>query len=330
MMQVQTIRGPIDVTQLGRTLSHEHLTAGGAGMERFPSIYDEAEGVAANLEALRRLREAGIDSLIDLTPFDLGRQIGLFQRVAEADTGVNIICATGVYRWVPMYLRMRDPDDIAEHFLRELRDGIEGTGIRPGIIKLAWDLEHRDTVGRAGFTTRDALERTARGAARAAKAAGVPISCHTLAADELGTPLLDLFQDEGLDLRAVTIGHSNDTTDLEYLLRLAARGATIGLDRYFPMAPEDERTRRAALALALIKAGYAEQLCLSHDASPFYRFGTMPSNPECWLLVPREEVPWLREHGAGDDDIDAVLRRSVVATFEAAARMASDPVPAGR
>jgi phosphotriesterase-related protein len=329
MTQVQTIRGPIEVAQLGRTLSHEHLTAGGAGMEKYPWIYDEAEGVAANIEALRRLREAGIDSLIDLTPFDLGRQVGLFQRVAEADTGVNIVCATGVYRWVPMYLRMRDPDDIAEHFLRELREGIEGTGIRPGIIKLAWDLEYRDTVGRAGFTTRDALERSARGAARAAMAAGVPISCHTLATDELGTPLLDIFQDEGLDLRAVTIGHSNDTTDLDYLTGLAARGATIGLDRYFGMAPDDERTRRSALALSLIKAGYAEQVCLSHDASPYYRFSSqMLANLDCWLLVSNEEVPWLREHGATGDDIDAVLRRSVAATFTAAARMATSAAPA--
>src|SRR5262249_29015712 len=148
--------------------------------------------------------------------------------------------------------------------------------------------------------------------------------------DGLGTPLLDLFQDEGLDLRAVTIGHSNDTTDLDYLLKLAARGTTIGLDRYFMMAPEEERTRRAALALSLIQAGHAEQVCLSHDASPFYRFGTMPSSPECWLPVPREEVPWLRDHGASEDDIDAVLRRSVAATFEAAAQMATNAVPASR
>jgi phosphotriesterase-related protein len=165
--------------------------------------------------------------------------------------------------------------------------------------------------------------------ARAAKAAGVPISCHTLATDELGTPLLDIFQDEGLDLRAVTIGHSNDTTDLDYLKGLAARGATIGLDRYFGMAPDDERTRRSALALSLIEAGYAEQVCLSHDASPYYRFGSlMPANLDCWLLVPNEEIPWLRDHGANEDAIDAVLRRSIAATFAAAARMAASAAPA--
>lgn len=330
MATVQTIRGPIDARELGQTLSHEHLTAGGAGMERLPWIYDEARAVAANVAALRRVKAAGIDSLIDLTPLDLGRQISLFQRVAEADTGVHVVCATGVYRWVPLYFTRREPDEIAEHFLRELRDGIEGTGIRPGIIKLAWDLEHRLTHGRPGFTPRDMLEKTARGAARAAKAAGVPISCHTLATDELGTPLLDIFEDEGLDPRAVTIGHSNDSQDLDYLTRLAARGATIGLDRYASLYPEEERVRRAGLALALVQAGYAEQVCLGHDSSPYYTMGGDMSggaaSEECWLMVPEFEAPWLRAHGATDDDIDAMLRRSIVATFDAAARMATGAV----
>jgi phosphotriesterase-related protein len=327
MATVQTIRGPIESEQLGPTLSHEHLTAGGAGMERLPWIYDEADAVAANVEALRRLKAAGIDSLIDLTPLDLGRQISLFQRVAEADTGINIVCATGVYRWVPMYFLRREIDEIADHFVRELRDGIEGTGIRAGIIKLAWDLEYRLAEGRAGFTPRDGLEKTARAAARAAKAAGVPISCHTLAADELGTPLLDIFEDEGLDLRAVTIGHSNDSQNLDYLTGLAARGATVGFDRFGALYPEEERVRRAELALAMAQAGYAEQVCLGHDGSPYMRLGAMGPNPDCWLQVPTFEVPWLREHGASEDQIDAMLRRSVRATFDAAAAMA--PTTAG-
>jgi len=288
-------------------------------MERYPWIYDANDALSINLEALGRAKAAGIDTLIDLTPMDLGRQPALFQSVAEADTGVNIICATGVYRWVPMFLGFRDPDEIAEHFLHELRDGIDSSGIRPGIIKLAWDIEYRNEVARQG------LERAARGAARAAKAAGVPISCHTLATDALGTPLLDLFQEEGLDLRAVTIGHSNDTSDLDYLKGLCARGATVGLDRYFARSPAEEKERRNGLALALARAGYAGQVCLGHDASPYYRFGNFPGNPGCWLAVPQTELPWLRAQGLGQDQVDAMMRRSVPATFESAARMAATP-----
>jgi phosphotriesterase-related protein len=322
MSTVQTIRGPVDSASLGWTLSHEHLTAGGAGMQSFPWIYDEADAVKANLDALRRARDAGITSLIDLTPFDLGRQITLFEKVAEADTGVNIVCATGVYRWVPMYFLGRPVDDIAEHFLREIQDGIQGSAIRAGIIKVAWDQEYQLSDGPEGATVRAGLERTARAAARAAKAAGVPVSCHTLAARELGTPLLDIFEDEGLDLRAVTIGHSNDSADLSYLRRIAERGAVLGLDRYSRLRGDDELARRAGLALDLARAGLAGQVTLGHDGSPYYCFGSRPPGTDataCWLPVPEFEIPWLREHGATEEQIDGMCRRSVQSTFEAAA-----------
>jgi phosphotriesterase-related protein len=325
MTAVQTIRGPIDSSELGWTLSHEHLTGGGAGMQQFPWIYDENDAVTANIAALRRVKDAGVSSLIDLTPFDLGRQASLFERIADADTGVNIVCATGVYRWVPMYLLRRDPDGIAEHFLKELEGGIAGSSIRPGIIKLAWDQEYKLNDGPAGGTVRSGLERTARGAARAAKAAGVPISCHTAALDELGTPLLDIFQDEGLDLRAVTIGHSNDTSDLGYLTRIAERGAVLGLDRFFEGSGPDELARRAGLALALAQAGFAEQITLGHDASPFYCFAPRDPNADtsaCWLPIPQIEIPWLRDNGASAEQIEAMTTRSARSTFEAAAAMA--------
>ncbi|MDA0365676.1 MAG: hypothetical protein O3B31_03240 [Chloroflexi bacterium] len=320
MSTVQTIRGPIESSALGVTLSHEHMGPGAAGMERIPGLFDEEFVLKADLAALAKARAAGIQSIIDLTPFDLGRQISLFAKIADADPGVNIVCATGVYRWVPFYFMGADVDAIAEHFLREIQDGIEGTGIRAGIIKLAWDLEYRLDEGGA-FSPRGLLEKTARAAARAAKAGGVPISCHTRAVDRLGEPLLDIFTDEGLDLRAVTIGHTNDSQDLDYITGLAKRGATVGLDR-FSQAAEDYVAQRAGIALALAQAGYAAQTSLGHDAAPLMFLGfTRPPNEDCWLLVPEVEVPWLRAHGATEAQIDAMLRGSIRATFEAAAAM---------
>jgi len=325
MSTVQTIRGPVDSAALGRTLSHEHLTNGVSGMERIPGLLRREEMVDRCVEALERVRRDGIETVIDLTPFDLGRQVWLFEQVAER-TSVNVICATGVYRWVPPIYFGWDEDEIAAHWVREIRDGIEGSNVRAGIIKIAWDLEYRLHEGPARFTPRGQLEKTARAAARTAKATGVPISCHTRAVDELGTPLLDLFEDEGLDLRAVTIGHSNDTQNQRYLRSLAARGATVGLDRFFQTS-EEYVAQRSAVALGLVQAGYAEQVCLGHDATPAGLWGRWREerNPDCWTLVPEHEVPWLLSHGASEDDIDAMLRRSVRATFEAAARMAAAP-----
>jgi predicted metal-dependent phosphotriesterase family hydrolase len=61
-----------------------------------------------------------------------------------------------------------------------------------------------------------------------------------------------------VDLRAVTIGHSNDSTDMSYPNRVAARGALVGLDRYYRFGGTEEMARRAGLALALAQAGFAE------------------------------------------------------------------------
>ena len=316
---VQTIGGSVPSAELGRTLSHEHLTNGTPGMERIPGLLDRAEMIDRCLEALGRAHDAGIDSIIDLTPFDLGRQVWLFEAVAERSP-LNVVCATGVYRWVPVVYYGWDEDEIAAHFVREIREGIEGSQIRAGAIKLAWDLEYQLEQEAGRVSPRGMLERTARAAARASKATGVPISCHTRAVDELGTPLLDIFEDEGLDLRAVTIGHSNDTQDLDYLRGLAARGATVGLDRFFS-TEDDYVAERSAIALALARAGYAEQVCLGHDGSPAGLWGGWSDarRSDCWTLVPRHEVPWLLDNGATEDDVDAMLRRSIAATFEAAA-----------
>ncbi len=104
---------------------------------------------------------------------------------------------------------------------------------------------------------------------------------------------------------------------------MPSAGAVVGLDRFFSRE-DDYVAQRSGIALALIQAGFAEQVCLGHDATPAGLWGRWREerNPECWCLVPDYEVPWLRANGATDDDVDAVLRRSIRSTFEAAAAMA--------
>ena len=78
---------------------------------------------------------------------------------------------------------------------------------------------------------------------------------------------------------------------------------------------------RSAIALALAQAGYAEQVCLGHDGSPAGVWGGWAEarRSDCWTRVSLHEVPWLLANGASEDDVDAMLRRSIAATFEAAA-----------
>src|SRR5688572_9646016 len=111
MSVVNTISGPIDSSALERTLTHEHLTNGTGGMEHVLPM-DRDEMVRRSVAALARAKQSGIDSILDVTPFDLGRQIWLFERVAEEATDVNVVPATGVYRWVPAIYLAWDEDEI--------------------------------------------------------------------------------------------------------------------------------------------------------------------------------------------------------------------------
>ena len=161
MSTVQTIRGPIDSSALGRILSHEHFTNGMGGMEHVPGLLDREAMIDRSVRALDRARAAGIDGILDVTPLDLGRQVWLFEAVAERTTS-NVVAATGTYRWVPPYFFQWDVDEIAAYYLREIEDGIEGSRIRAGIIKLAWDIEYQLHDPNARVTPRGMLERTAR------------------------------------------------------------------------------------------------------------------------------------------------------------------------
>ena len=319
MAIIQTISGPVATEAFGPTLSHEHLCSGFGGMDK-TAIFDPDEAVRRAVEALASVYGVGIRTVIDCTPVDLGRQASVFERVA-AQTAVQVIAATGVYRSPSLMWGAWDIDTCAEYFLREIQDGIEGSGIKAGVIKIAWDIEYR--FGPLGAV----LEKCARGAARAAKAGGVPITCHTLAADRHGDRLIEIFEDEGVDLRAVTIGHTNDSWDIDYVIGLARKGATIGLDRFVTRYDRAEMERRSNIALQLAKAGFAEQTSLGHDAAAYSlnggpaRGGPRAENPRVFHLVSEIEVPWLRAHGATEDQIDAMLTRSVRASFEAAAAM---------
>ena len=93
---VDTVRGPVDLSALGRTLMHEHVFV----MQPEPvqafgrmfggGYWDEDERVADAIAKLRRLREGGITTIVDPTAFGLGRNIERVQRInAEVDLNIN-------------------------------------------------------------------------------------------------------------------------------------------------------------------------------------------------------------------------------------------------
>ncbi len=268
MPNLNTARGAIDTTDLGVTLMHEHVFILSPDITaNYPEVWgDEAKREDDAIKRLNELKSRGVDSIVDLTVIGMGRYIPRIARVAAA-TDINIVVATGVYTYndVPMYFHFTGPgspldgdEPMVEMFVRDIEHGIADTGIKAAILKCATD-EPGVTPG---------VERVLRAVAKAHRLTGVPISTHTHAATRRGLEQQRIFAEEGVDLARVVIGHSGDTTDLDYLEELVGNGSYIGMDRFGVdvYLPFEDRVNTVA---RMCERGHADKMVLSHDAACF-------------------------------------------------------------
>ena len=319
MTQVETVRGAIDTTRLGRVLMHEHVfVLTPEVMQNYPAEWDEETRVQDAVRRLRDLKAAGIDTIVDLTVFGLGRYVPRIQRV-NAAVDLNIVVATGLYTFndVPFYFHYRGPgtflngpEPMVDMFVRDITAGIGDTGVKAGILKCATD-EPGVTKG---------VERVLRAVAQAHRATGVPISTHTHAPTRRGLEQQTIFAEEGVDLSRVVIGHSGDTTDLDYLEAVMARGSFLGMDRFGidSFLPFEDRVATVA---TLCARGYADRLVLSHDAACYndhLPWDLIPAVMPNWhyLHIMREVVPALQARGVTDAQITTMLVDNPRRVFE--------------
>jgi phosphotriesterase-related protein len=285
---------------------HEHLFTVDPDVARnVDTGWDEDAEVERAVQRLTELQVAGIGTLVDLTVIGLGRDVPLMLRVATR-APLHIVAATGLYTFhdVPMYFRYRGTDHMADCFVRDIEDGIGDTGVRAGVLKCATD--------EAGVT--EGVAKVLRAVARAHLRTGVPISTHTHAATERGLDQLRIFAEEGVEPSRVVIGHSGDSTDLDYLQRLLDTGATLGMDR-FGLDAILGFAERVATVAELCARGYAGQLVLSHDASCFADVLSeemrQRANPN-WHFqhITRDVLPALRVRGVTDEQLETMLVRN--------------------
>ncbi len=308
---VQTVRGPVDVSELGHTLMHEHIfVLSPEILQNYPADWgDEELRIAGAIKRLNELRSHGVGTLVDLTVLGLGRNIPRIQRVAAA-TAINIVVATGIYTYndIPAYFHYRGPGTVlggpeimAEMFVRDIERGIADTGVRAGILKCATDAP--------GLTP--GVERVLRAVAQAHRHTGVPITTHTHARSRRGLEQQKIFREEGVDLTRVIVGHSGDTTDLDYLQELIANGSYIGMDRFGidTILPFEDRVNTVA---AMCMRGHANRMVLSQDASCFIDWlpeQALPAMLPNWhyLHIHNDVIPALLNRGIPQEQIQTMM-----------------------
>jgi phosphotriesterase-related protein len=309
MPTVETVQGPIEASDLGTVLVHEHVRfRDEAVADQWPRQYVENAEYDAALEAVRAAADRGVDTIVDPTAMFGGRDVGFMGRIARA-TGMKIVACTGIYTYdfLPHYFANRSVDQMAELFVGDIENGIQTGEAKAGFLKCAADAP--------GVT--ENIEKVHRACARASVQTGAPIMAHSRPASNTGPRQIDIFEEEGVNLERVQIAHTGDTDDLDYIERVLDRGVYIGLDRYGldMFLPTD---RRNATAAELIRRGHTERLHFGQDfcatidwfpeeAEEALVEGGLVREDWSMTLVFDEVFPTLRDEGVWDDDVERTV-----------------------
>jgi phosphotriesterase-related protein len=307
MATVESVNGPIDVEELGTTLIHEHFRFRDEGAAfQWPHLYDEDDEMEKALADARGVMSHGVKTVVDPNAMTGSRDARFSKRIAD-ETGVQIVLATGVYTYehLPQVLQNRDEDQIAEIFVHDIEQGMQGTEIKAAFLKTACD-EPGMVPG---------VEKLHRAAARASNRTGVPIMAHSRPASGTGPEQVRVFEDEGVDLNKVQIAHTGDTDDLDYIEKLLDKGVWVGMDRYGLdlFLPTDKRN---ATVLALLERGYVDRMFLSQDYCstldwfpPEVQEALRASEVPEWSMTMLFEsvIPYLKENGMTDEQLETML-----------------------
>jgi phosphotriesterase-related protein len=310
MASVATVMGPVEAADLGTTLMHEHVFVLTPDMlANYPAGWDEEFRVGDAVAKLTRLKELGVDTIVDPTVVGLGRYIPRIQRINQL-VDINIVAATGVYTYndVPFPFHFVGPgapfdgaEPMIDLFVRDIAEGIAGTSVRAAFLKCAIDAP--------GLTP--GVERVMRAVAQAHLRTGVPITVHTSVHNLGGATAQGLLADEGVDLTRVVIGHCGDSADIGYLEGLADRGSLLGMDRFGldVLLPFEQRIDTV---VRLCRDGYSDRMVLSQDASCYIDWfpdGVMAQVAPNWHYehIVRDVLPALRERGVTEQQVTTML-----------------------
>jgi phosphotriesterase-related protein len=304
---LHTITGTIDTNSLGLILPHEHLFTDLRG----PHIPEYAQAEVSDVlrvvgPYLAEAAAAGATALVECSTVGVGRNPDILRSLAEA-TSIQIIVPTGVYReaFIPDSLRDVSEDDLADLWTEELTEGIEGTSIRAGFIKLAMSDD--------GPTPLEI--RNLKAAVKASQRTGAVIGSHTIGGT-VAKKEMDVLEEAGLDLHRFIWIHAQTESNVSVLEEAARRGAYVELDSVG--APHQSQPELLDVVVTLIQAGYLDQLLLSHDAG-WYSPGRADGMPEGgyrgYTALMKDFLPALSARGISDDQIRQITAVNPVRAF---------------
>lgn len=290
---INTVDGTISTDELGFTLTHEHIMSNFGKDISETSEYDEAALLNQVVPYLKRIKSLGVDTIFDCTTAYFGRRVDLLQTITTS-TGLQIVTNTGFYgaaddRYIPKIAYEFSAEEISKIWVDEFENGINGTDIKPGFIKLAFDSgtpsEIDKKLFKAGILTH--LQT------------GLVMAVHTGDNPEAVKTQLKLLDQYDVSPEAWIWTHAGWSSDIESMIETAGNGAWISLD--------DIKSSNIQEFIKILQAFKSENLLhkvlLSHDGNGFPGGGKIRP----FEAIMNNLIPAMQEHGFREQEIDQIF-----------------------
>jgi len=289
---------------MGLTLPHEHVMVDFVGADKVgKQRYRPDDVVSTMLPYIRDAQAQGVTTFVDCTPMFLGRDVEVLRTISEL-TGLHILTNTGQYKepYLPAETFELEPQALADQWILEAREGIDGTSVKPGFIKTAVERESLAPM----------QQKVTRAAALTSKATGLTIATHTAAA-VAAMEVLGIVESVCVDPDRWIFVHAQHEPDPDLLVEVARRGAWISLDGIGASTVD----AHIVPLLKLLDAGFERQVLLSHDAG-WYRVGEEPGGAkDPFTYMVGEFIPLMKRKGVSDETVHIITVTNPAVAFEA-------------
>ncbi|WP_432663958.1 hypothetical protein R9X47_25705 [Wukongibacter baidiensis] len=291
---IQTVKGIIDANEIGVTLMHEHIICDSIGADYIDNTkYDVEEIVKTMILYLKKLKEAGCDTLVDSTPPGEGRSAKILKE-CSIQSGLNIITNTGSFygNGVSKDIRENDIEEIVQIWEKEYIEGIDGTKIKPGFIKIALD------DGRISLLQ----EKILRAACRTSLKTNLSIQCHAILSETV-SQATSILKEEGVEFSKFIWAHADSECNIPKMVELGKQEMWIEIDSIGSMAYE----KHIDILKVLIEKGIIDRLLISQDTG-WYNIGEEKGgNIRPYHKILTEFIPICYKKGLKKEEIHTIM-----------------------
>lgn len=304
--KIITVTGEIPAEAIGKTLHHEHLLvdfigADSTGYHR----WNKDSVVEKVLPYLLEIKKLGYKTLVECTPAWLGRDPELLQILTEK-SGIQLITNTGYYsavdaKFLPPHAFTETAEELAQRWINEAKNGIEGTGIFPGFIKIAVERKSLEEIN----------TKIVEAACITHKATGLTIMSHTGPAIP-AFEQLDILEKYGVQPSAFIWTHAQNESDFNNHIKAAEKGVWIAFDNF----SVKNLDRYVEFIILMKKEGLLHKVLISHDAG-WYK----PEEPgggdfRGFTEIDEFLIPALQKNGLSQHDIHQLLESNPAKAFQ--------------